>query len=153
MPNILVYRSLQQKAMLNKRYLGAASMMLGELFDAITPEEKQKMKQMFDNIGPDLYEQYRQEVFHDTLAYISAKPEERKLNPKWYEPEYRMKLQYFSFLYLQRGYLFMTRLAKMPNRNGLRRVVAFFSVLAENVCFKKLSDSIFNDELTYIDYN
>lgn len=138
--------------MLNKRYLGAASMILGELFDSITPEEKIIMKKMFDNIDPQTYEQYRQEVNQDILAYITAKPEERKQNPKWNESNYKLKLHYFSFLYLQRGYLFMTRLSKIPNRNGLRRVVGFFSVLAENVCFKKLSDSIFNDELTYIDY-
>jgi len=139
--------------MLNRKYLGQASMMLGELFNAISPDEKAAMKMMFDKISPELYESYRQETYADTFSYIHAKPEERALNTKWNEPDYKLKLHYFSFLYLQRGYLFMTRLAAMPNRNGMRRVVAFFSLMAENVCFKKFKDLIFNDELTYDDYD
>lgn len=135
---------------LNKKYLGSASMMLQELFDGVTDAEKQTMKEIFENLNQELYHQYQQEVQQDILTYISSTPEERNAN--WIDISYKLKLHYFSFIYLQRGYLLMRRLAAMPNKNGIRRVPAFFSVMADDISNKIFKDSIFNDELSYEDY-
>lgn len=139
--------------MLNKKYLGAASIQIQEMFDSITPEDKKQMKELFDGISPEKYKQYYNEVYKDLFPFIESKATDRLHETKWNEPGYNLKLKYFSFYTLQRGYLLMTRLSMMPNRNGLRRVVGFFSMMADNICNKELTDSVFNDELTYKDFN
>ncbi|NOS85246.1 MAG: hypothetical protein HOP31_08915 [Ignavibacteria bacterium] len=135
---------------LNKKYLGSASMMLQELFDGVSSDEKQQMKSIFDNLSQELYHQYLLEVQQDILTYISSTPEERNTN--WIDLSYKLKLHYFSFIYLQHGYLLMRRLAAMPNKNGIRRVPAFFSVMSVDIKNKIFKDSIFNDELSYEDF-
>jgi len=138
--------------MLNKKYLGSASMMLQELFDGVIAEDKAEMKAIFENISPELHERYRQEVQQDILKYISSTTGERISADQWSDKTYRLKLHYFSFIYLQRGYLLMRRLAAMPNKNGLRRVPAFFSVMADDVCNKQFMSTIFSNELEYNDF-
>lgn len=46
----------------------------------------------------------------------------------------------------------MRRLVAMPNKNGLRRVPAFFSVLVEDVCNKNFEFTIFGNKLEYDDF-
>lgn len=138
--------------MLNKKYLGSASRMLQELFDGVNAEDKAEMKSIFENISPELQEKYRQEVQPEILKYISSTTEERLSTDQWSDRTYRLKLHYFSFIYMQRGYLLMRRLAAMPNKNGLRRVPAFFSVMAEDVRNKQFESTIFDIELSFEDF-
>ena len=143
--------------MLNKKYLGGASFILDELFNSVTPEDKINMKKLFSDIPTEQYSKYRNQVSEDMFKYIRSTPEQRADNEKWNQGEYRLKLIYFSFVSVQRGYLLMTRLAAIPKRtsNGdaYRRVTAVFSSMMDAVCNSKLKDSIFNDELSYEDYN
>lgn len=126
--------------------------MLQELFDGVNAEDKAEMKSIFENISPELQEKYRQEVQPEILKYISSTTEERLSTDQWSDRTYRLKLHYFSFIYMQRGYLLMRRLAAMPNKNGLRRVPAFFSVMAEDVRNKQFESTIFDIELSFEDF-
>lgn len=138
---------------LNKRYLGAASFMLQEIFESVTTEDKKRMKEAFSHFTKNKINQFIQENEKELLSFIKAKPEERATNPKWNDPDYRLKLIYLSFQIVQRGYLLMNRLANTPKYNGTRVTIAYFSMLANDICNKKFKDSIFKDALTYSDYN
>ncbi len=143
--------------MINKKYLGGASYLLDELHKSVSPDDKIKLKKLFNNISSKRLKAYRDEVSPDIFKFIKATPEQRNMNPEWKDPEYRLKLLYFSFESLQRGYLLMTRLAALPkktsNGDAYRTVTAVFSSLVNTVCSYKLTDSLFDEKLSYQDYN
>lgn len=149
--------NLSAKNMINKKYLGGTSLMLDEIFNSVSPEDKQAMRKIFENVTDEQMQKYKDEVSADLFPYIKASPEQRNANDKWNEPTYRLKLIYFAFLSVQRGYLLMTRLAVIPkktsNGDAYRTVTAVFSSLMNTVCFSKLSDSIFDEKQSYKDYN
>ncbi len=141
--------------MLKEKYLGAAVILLEELFNSLDSSDKLRLKQLIVNVSNDKLREYENEIKDDILYYMKAKPKYRSEHRLWNDPanqDYRLKLIYFCYKYLQRGYYLMDRILKVPKRNGYREVVTVFSMLTNHICSKKFPDTILDGQLTFEEF-
>ena len=140
----------------NIKYRSSFSPLIEELHQSLTPEDRIRLKNLIDKLTRDQLEKIEYEIHNLIFAYIKATPDERTSNPQWNKPDnpdLKLFLVYFSFLYLQRGYWMIEKINLVPEKNGHRDVVAAYASIAGDVKTKKFKETIFDDFFTFEEFN
>jgi len=135
--------------MINNNYKENAKLILEELFNSLSADDKKHLKALVKNLLvsgkiKELEDKLLQSEIRD---YIKASKEERTQTERWQEHNYRLIITFFSFKYVYRGYKLINIFNSLPEDGHYGHVIAEYSIAPVAIIFNEDYLKIFDEEL------